>query len=207
MVRRLVMVRHGETDFNRERRVQGHLDVPLNATGMAQARAIAQRLASFPLVHCVASDLARAADTARQIAARHGLDVEFTPDLREAHLGVLQGRLYDESSHILRLEADDVPHNDIRTGPPGGESLLDVRRRAQRFVRQLTKRAPTLPDGDILIVGHGGSLRAVLAVVLGLPTTAAWAFRFHNCALTIVDWNPAGRSLLVCYNDSAHLVG
>lgn len=206
-MRRILLVRHGETEFNRARRIQGHLDVPLNESGRAQARAIGQRLAGEQIAYCVSSDLSRAADTAREIVRHHDLDLVLTPDLREAHLGELQSRYLHELD-LLPPELTSYRRlRDTRAKPPGGESLLDVRRRAQRVARGLAKSDRSLPPGDFLVVGHGGSLRALLTVLLGLPCLAARSFRFENCGLTAVDWDPSGHATLLAYNDCAHLAG
>lgn len=205
--RRVLLVRHGETDFNREGRSQGHLDVPLNATGMAQAQAIAARLAGERVVHCVSSDLLRARHTAEAVALPRGITVDLTSDLREAHLGVLQSCLIRDWGEILGQDSDYLARLSARAKPPGGESPLDVRRRVQRFVRQFRARSDALPPGDVLIVGHGGSLRALLSILLGLPPAAGWVFRFDNCALTMVDWRPGDHSQLLAFNDHSHLLG
>lgn len=206
-MRRLLLVRHGETDFNRERRYQGHIDTPLNATGLAQARAIGQRLSTFPIVYCGASDLARAATTAAEIARHHGIEVELLPGLREAHLGVLQGQLLQEFGQILGDESEYLAQRSPRARPPDGESPLDVRRRARKVVRALASRERELPLGDLVLVGHGGSLRALSAVLLGLPPAAGWIFGFDNCSLTTIEWHPGGRSILRAHNDCNHLAG
>ena len=133
------------------------------------------------------------------------LAIELSPDLREAHLGVLQSHLYSDFGTILGEDAEYLTRPGVRSKPPGGESPLDLRRRARRFLSQFGENEQGLPPGEVLLVGHGGSLRALLTVLLGLPTEAAFAFRFRNCALTVVDWQPGGRSQLVAFNDRAHL--
>lgn len=205
--RRVLLVRHGQTQSNLEQRWQGHIDTPLNETGTAQARAIGQRLAGWPIVFGASSDLSRSAETARLILEHHGIEPELTPLLREASLGVLQGRRYAEADVLLRDDADYLARLSTRARPPGGESPLDVRRRVRRFVRKLIEQEASLPPGDILVVAHSGSLRALMAVLLGLPPAAAWNFYFDNCTLSVVDWKPNGRSELRCHNDAGHLVG
>lgn len=208
-MRRLILVRHGETDFNVSRRFQGHLDTCLNAVGEAQARAAASRLASELVVLCVSSDLRRCSATARAIAEPHHLEVELDPDLRESHLGDLQGRFIDDWGSILGDDSEWVARRTVRSRPPGegGESALDVRRRIRRFVRHLAEREPELPAGTIVIVGHGGSLCALTAYLLGFPPAAATAFRFNNCSLTTINWTPGGRTLLMGHNEISHLAG
>lgn len=206
-MRRLLLVRHGETDFNRERRFQGHIDTPLNASGLAQARAIGQRLSTWPIVYCGASDLARAATTAAEIARHHDVEVELLAGLREAHLGVLQGELIHEFGRILGDESEYLAQRSPHARPPEGESPMDVRRRVQKVVRALAAREAELPPGDLVLVAHGGSLRALAAVLLGLPPAAGWVFGFDNCSLTTIEWHPGGRSMLRAHNDCGHLAG
>jgi uncharacterized phosphatase len=151
MATTILLVRHGETDWNVERRVQGHTDRPLNETGRAQARALADELEGTPLDAVYASDLVRAHETARIVAARRGLDVVVIPDLREREFGTWEGMTDRE---IL----DRFPH--ARSGPWGdGETPEQMSRRVFEALRRI---AETHPDGRVLVVSHGGPLRAVL---------------------------------------------
>jgi len=115
--RRLLLVRHGETDFNREGRSQGHLDVPLNVLGMAQAEAIAARLTDADLVRCVSSDLLRARHTAEAVALPRGIPLDLTADLREAHLGVLQSQLIRDWGEVLGQDSDYLARLSSRARP------------------------------------------------------------------------------------------
>ncbi len=204
---RLLLVRHGETEYNHAGRIQGQLDTPLNDTGLAQARAIGRRLAGSPVIRCYTSDLTRAADTAREIAVHHGINAEPFPELREAHLGILQGVSLRDVEATLADDAAYLLHQDIHARPSGGESPLEVRRRCQRFAGRLRRELKLLSAGDVVIVGHGGSLRALTAVLLGLPASAGWSFRFDNGSLTVIEWRPDRQPLLVTYNDRIHLAG
>jgi broad specificity phosphatase PhoE len=202
--RRLLLVRHGETDYNRAGRYQGHLDIPLNSRGLEQAAALSRRLAAWPIVRVYSSDLSRSLQTAEAIAGPHGLAVELAPDLREAHLGVLQGELIRSGNALQGDAGAAFVRSDVRAKPEQGESVLDVRRRVQRFMRRLRPALGELPPGDIVIVGHGGSLQALAAVALGLSPKAGFAFRFRNCCLTIVGSDALGRPNLLAHNDCCH---
>src|SRR5262245_16808019 len=125
--RPLVLVaRHGETEWNRERRIQGHEDVALSETGRAQARALAERLKRAPCARVVSSDLVRAKETAEAVAAALGLRVETDPRLREQHLGEWQGLTFPE----VRLRHPDLARRfaerdpDVR--PPGGQTRREL---------------------------------------------------------------------------------
>ncbi len=202
-----MLVRHGETGFNRDGRIQGQLDTALNSTGLAQARAIGQRLTGSPVIRCYSSDLTRAVSTAREIAIHHGIDVELVPELREAHLGVLQGVFLRDVETTLADDAAYLLRQEIHARPTGGESPMEVRRRCQRFAARLRPVGASARAGDVVIVAHGGSLRALTAVLMRLPASAGWSFRFDNASLTVIDWRSNRQPLLVTYNDRSHLAG
>jgi broad specificity phosphatase PhoE len=147
----ILLVRHGETDWNLENRVQGHSDRPLNDTGRAQARALAEQLADEPLDAVYASDLMRARDTARAVAATHGLPVLAMPELREKNFGTWEGMTDVEIRERFPQAA---------SGPWGdAETTDDV---ADRVLEALHGIAERHPGGRVLAVSHGGPLRAVL---------------------------------------------
>jgi probable phosphoglycerate mutase len=148
----ILLARHGETDWNLESRVQGHTDRPLNATGLEQARALAHLLAREPLVAVYASDLVRARDTAVIVAGVHGLDVTLDPDLREKNFGSWEGLTDVE---ILQRFPDAV-----RGTWGDGEATEAVAVRAIAAIDRIRARHPAAP---VLVVSHGGPLRAILA--------------------------------------------
>lgn len=148
----LLLARHGETDWNLDRRVQGHTDVPLNETGISQARALAVGLAAEPLVAVFSSDLVRASDTAAAVAALHGLPVTVDPNLREKNFGSWEG-LTDTEIGERFPEAKRGFWGD-------GETTEAVAERAVAAVERIRLR---YPEGLLLIVSHGGPLRALLA--------------------------------------------
>jgi len=147
----ILLVRHGETDWNLERRVQGHSDRPLNETGRAQARALAQQLAGEPVDAVYASDLLRALDTARPLAEALGLPVQTLPGLREKHFGTWEG-LTDVEIRERFPQSDGGPWGDA-------ETTEDV---AARVIAALHDVAGRHRGGHVVIVTHGGPVRAVL---------------------------------------------
>lgn len=147
----ILLARHGETDWNLERRVQGHTDRSLNERGLEQARALAESLAGERLDAVYASDLRRAVDTANEVARRHGLDVVALPELREKHFGTWEG-LTDEDV-LARFP-------DARRGHWGDGETPD--QLADRVLAGLRRIAAEHPGGHVLVVTHGGPLRAVL---------------------------------------------
>jgi broad specificity phosphatase PhoE len=159
-VTELLIARHGETDWNAERRWQGHADVPLNATGREQARALAEELAAGARIDIVySSDLARARETAAIAADRLGLELVLDPDLREIDVGSRQGRTW--------LEIDDGPEWD---GEPNESH-------AARILGALMRVARRHENGRVLVVTHGGSMHRVREH-LDLEQT-----RYANCAV------------------------
>ena len=147
----VLLARHGETDWNLERRVQGHIDTPLNETGWAQAESLADELAGEQLDAVYASDLARARETAGVVAARHGLPVVTVRELREKDFGTWEG-LTDEDVFSRFPEARNGPWGDAETS----EEL------AGRVLAALHDIAGRHPGGRVLVVTHGGPLRAVM---------------------------------------------
>jgi probable phosphoglycerate mutase len=159
----ILLARHGESDWNREVRWQGHADRPLTERGREQALALAVRLDPFPLAAIYASDLARARDTARAVARRRSLPVVARRDLREVDIGSWSGYSREE------LEASD-PEGvrrwlDGGRGWHGGESYEEM---AERVVRAVLEIAHDHPGEHVLIVCHGGCVRAVHARALGI---------------------------------------
>jgi broad specificity phosphatase PhoE len=147
----ILLVRHGETDWNLHRRLQGHADTPLNRRGREQARDLAAELADEPIDAVYSSDLVRAHETARVVAEAHGLDVTAIDDLRERNFGTWEG-LSDDEIHARFPEA--------ATGVLGdGETREEM---ARRVFDALQRIADSHPGGRVLVVSHGGPLRAVL---------------------------------------------
>jgi broad specificity phosphatase PhoE len=182
------LVRHGETHSNRDGVFQGHLDIELNERGEEQARRVGEYLAGVRFDAVYASDLQRAAHTARLIAG-DCVDVTLDPDLREMHYGVLQGVRYREAHQALEPHglAEQWSSGEFhRRGLalPGGESLRRFRSRSSRFVGRLERAHPPDEDHQVLVVAHGGKLAVLLTVLLGLPGRYRHAFRFANCSIT-----------------------
>ena len=151
MATTILLARHGETDWNRDRRVQGHSDVPLNDTGREQAQELAKQLARERFDAVYASDLARAKETAEIATAGRGLPVLELRDLRERHFGTWEG-LTDEVSR------DRFPQS--RTGPWGdGETIEEMSTRVVAALRAIAARHP---GRSVLVATHGGPMRAAL---------------------------------------------
>jgi broad specificity phosphatase PhoE len=171
--RRLVMLRHGQTDFNAGSRMQGQLDSALTELGRAQAVAAAEVLGKLQPLLIVSSDLHRAYDTAVTLGERTGQPVRVDPRLRETHLGDWQGLTHtevDTQAPGARLAWRD----DARWAPHGGESRVDVAARSVPVVAELVLGEPEWgdpdgPDRPVVLVAHGGLIAALSAALLKLP--------------------------------------
>lgn len=203
-MQRLWLVRHGETESNRDGIFQGHLDAALNERGIEQATRMADCLAGVRFDRIFSSDLSRAGRTAELIATRQNAIVEYDRDLREMHYGVLQGVRYDTAASVLAEQGLADAWHDGRfasrgMAAPGGESARMVRHRAKRFLGRIADNCGSDAPTNLLIVAHGGQLRIMLTVLLALPLAHRNAFAFANCGLSRVS-RYDGRSVLDLHN-------
>jgi glucosyl-3-phosphoglycerate phosphatase len=170
--RRLVMLRHGQTEFNADSRMQGQLDTHLTDLGLAQAAAAAEVLGKRQPLLIVSSDLRRAYDTAVVLGERIGLEVRVDERLRETHLGDWQGLTHQQ----IDFDAPGARmawRDNARWAPHGGESRVDVAARSLPLVAELVAEQPEWgvdqPDRPVVLVAHGGLIAALTAKLLGLP--------------------------------------
>jgi probable phosphoglycerate mutase len=156
-ITRICFARHGETDWNAERRMQGHIDTPLNSHGQAQAKLLAQSLqrAGHTFDHLYSSDLERAADTAKQVSSALGLGITIDPIFRERHVGVLQGLRLDDAPQAIPEIWQAHLARDIQHDLGGGESIQAFHERAQQALAMLVAAHA---GQTILVVSHGGTL-------------------------------------------------
>ncbi|MFZ0832321.1 MAG: glucosyl-3-phosphoglycerate phosphatase [Mycobacterium sp.] len=171
-VRKLVMLRHGQTEFNAGSRMQGQLDTELSELGRQQAVAAAEVLGKRDPLLVASSDLRRAYDTAIVLGERIGSPLVVDERLRETHLGDWQGMTHVEVDHAApgaRIEW----RNDATWAPGGGESRVDVARRSVPMVAEIVASQPDWGseelDRPVVLVAHGGLIAALTAQLLGLP--------------------------------------
>lgn len=155
------LVRHGQTEWNSSKRAQGQADIALDARGHEQAIAAAFELSRKKIDGVYSSDLMRAVDTARPIAEGHGLEVQVMPEFREIDQGEWEGLHVDEIKERWPDMWGPARHYSTR---PGGESPQQVRKRA---LEGLAKVVAEHPEGDVVIVSHGGTIRWLAAEALG----------------------------------------
>jgi probable phosphoglycerate mutase len=203
---RIILVRHGVTDWNRARRFQGQIDIPLNDEGRRQAELTGRRFASGsegqPVSAVLASDLARAMQTAEPIARSLGLPVQQEPRLRERHYGAFEGLTHDE----IERQHEDAWHRWRRREPDfalpgGGESLRSFHRRVEEALRSLAERYRC---ATIVAVAHGGVLDCAYRIAAGLPLDAPRGHELLNASLNRIEFD-GSRFGLVDWADVAHL--
>jgi alpha-ribazole phosphatase len=200
---RLVLVRHGQTDWNLDGRWQGQTDVPLNATGLAQAQAVGLALAGRRLDAIYASDLQRAHMTAEAVAAHHSVSVIPEPRLREINLGDWEGLTFDQLAARDQARMAQWVENAVEATAPNGESQRDLLARVWSLLDDLRQR----PVGEtVLLVAHGGTLRSLLCLALGVPPQNHWRFSVSSTSISELHLYADG-AMLTRFNDQHHLDG
>lgn len=196
----LMLVRHGQTEWNAQRRYQGQSDVPLSALGRRQAARLAERLAGEEIDAVYASDLGRAFETAQMIVENTGLEVVPEPRLRELKFGVMEGLTFEEAQarypEMIAAWLDDFNR------PPQGAETIDVFN--ARCVALLEELQGKHDEQVVLLVAHGGSLSEILRVVLGLSPEKRWYLEMENASLSEVQIGEKYVSLKRL-NDTCHL--
>ena len=180
----LFLVRHGETDWNVAKRYLGQRDLPLNSRGHRQAEHLAQELREIEFLRCYSSDLARAKQTASAIIMERDLAITLEAALREASFGTWEGLTYAEVCRQYPLEAAAWVDSQGLTQPGGGESLGDLEERLVNWLEDLYAEDP---EGNILVVTHGGPLRVLLCLLLGLPVIKHWKFSVGPATLAVLE--------------------
>lgn len=179
------LVRHGETQWNAERRIQGQSDSPLTAKGELQAVQVGERVRTYGITHVIASDLGRTQRTAEIIADACGCGVTLDARLRELDMGILEQRHLDSLSaqeeEWRRLVVNGTPNGRI----PEGESMQELSERMHAGLAACLN----LPAGSRpLLVSHGIALRCLVSTILGLPAHAERRLRLRNCSISRVDY-------------------
>ena len=199
----LLIVRHGETEWNAEGRIQGHTDIGLSENGAQQARSLGQRLADRQIAVAYSSDLKRTSETARLALGHRNVVLNETPRLREYHKGIFEGMTLTEIQTQFPDEYPKYLEKDLSYAPEGGETTRDVSTRMASIFQEI--KAKHL-DETVLVVSHGGALRAAMVSLLGMPLEGNWSFVFGNCGLTMVD-TFADNAVLRLFNDTSHING
>jgi len=198
---KFIVVRHGETVWNAEGRIQGHLDSELNEEGLAQALLVGERMAREPFDHFYCSDLRRALQTAQPIVKRSDKVPTVTPRLRERNLGIFQGLTSEECQHKYPQEYRRFHRREVDHVMPGGESVRQLNARVSEFFDEL---AVEHAGQTVLVVTHGGVLDALHRHVMRIPLERPRDFSIYNASLNIVRLSN-GRWVLDLWGDISHL--
>ena len=202
---RILAIRHGETAWNVDGRLQGHRDIPLGDTGRVQARRLARALAGRGDIDAiVSSDLSRALETARIVAEAQGLPVTTDIGLRERCFGDFEGRTFAEVSAAWPPEAERWRRRDPDWSPPGeqAESLLRFQERVTHAVQAL---AAQNIGKQLALFTHGGVLDVLYRAATGLGLRDARTWALGNTAVNRLLWTPDGGLTLVGWADTMHL--
>lgn len=200
---RIIAIRHGETAWNVDTRIQGQLDIGLNETGHWQAARAAQALVGESIQAIYASDLQRAWETAQSIAKIAGPLPQPEIGLRERGFGIFQGRTFAEIESTWPEESRRWRQRDPHWAPEGGESLAALTQRVTDTTAELASRHP---GEQIVLVAHGGVMDALYRAATGQSVQAPRTWHLGNAAINRLLWTPQGLSL-VGWSDTRHLEG
>lgn len=200
---RLLAIRHGETAWNRDTRIQGHLDIPLNELGQAQAQRVAAALRGDVVDAIYSSDLARARQTAEAVAAATGAPLRVDPALRERAFGIFEGCTWAEIAERWPEQSERWRRRDLDFAAEGGETLP---RFYARCVSAVERLAAAHPGQTIAIVAHGGVLDCLYRAGSRLPLQAARSWTLGNATINRLLYSTQGLSL-IGWNDDLHLDG
>lgn len=199
---RIIVIRHGETAWNVDTRIQGHLDIPLNETGRQQARRLGMALAGGPPLDAIyTSDLSRAHETARAAGDATGAPVIPDTRLRERKFGIFEGRTFADIEVELPEQSMRWRKRDPEFAPEGGESLIELRERVVGTAADLAARHA---GGHIALVAHGGVLDILYRTATGQDLLAPRTWILGNAAINRLLWTPEGFTL-IGWSDTTHL--
>ena len=197
----IILVRHGETDFNASETFRGRADVPLNETGLRQAQLLGKYLSSEKIDVVYSSPLQRALKTAEAIAAPHKLKVNIVANLNDIDCGQWQGLTLKEVKDSYGDVYQDWLDTPEQVKIPGGESLEDVRKRALPFVQDAVLRCG---EGKIVLVSHRAVNKVLICALLRLDNSSFWSFKMDTGAITRFTFN-GNRAVLTSLNDTSFL--
>jgi probable phosphoglycerate mutase len=198
---RVLALRHGQTAWNAELRMQGQLDIPLDDTGREQVRRLAQALAAEPLAAIYSSDLERALDTARALASATGAPLSTHTSLRERHFGRFQGHSPAELDAQWPEDVARWRSREPDFAPTGGETLQQFQ---LRCVQAAAGFAAAHPGQQIALVAHGGVLDCLYRAAVGVALDAPRSWQLGNATINRLLFNGEGFAV-VGWNDRAHL--
>ncbi|MBM0741397.1 histidine phosphatase family protein [Phormidium sp. CLA17] len=207
---RLLLVRHGETEWNRQKRFQGQIDVPLNDNGRSQSNQAAEFLKAIPIDHAITSPMLRPKETAEVILQHHpDVALDFEDNLKEISHGLWEGKLESEIEQEFPGELQRWQQTPEVVQMPAGENLQQVWDRATTAWDEIVQAAVNQPKpGTTLVVAHDAVNKAILCYVLGLEPNRFWSFKQGNGAVSVIDYAAADQPpVMMAMNITAHLDG
>ncbi len=197
----LILVRHCESEWNTEGRIQGHTDSPLTARGRLQAQQVTARLAKIEIVAAYSSDAGRARDTAELIAAPRGLTVSVREDLRERCYGALEGKTLEEAAREDTGWLEAWRADRLRLAPPGGETQPEMAHHVMGALREIVAAHP---GRNVAVVTHGGPIKSAVLDILQTPISSWDRTWVSNGSITILR-GTAELLRVASFNDTCHL--
>lgn len=199
---KLILVRHGETDWNRDNRVQGHSDIGLNERGKEQARCLASQLKDETVTAIYSSPLRRAWETASTIAEFHQVPLQVEPDLAELDVGEMDGLTFEE----MRSKYGDILREWVRdAGPvkmPNGESLEELQERAWTAIQRMLQRHA---EGTVIVISHNFTINTIICRAIALALCDFRKLGLSVASISVLDLTERGGARLVLLNDTCHL--
>ena len=196
---KIILIRHGETEWNVNEVFRGRIDIELNETGMKQAQLLAKYLSDVKMDAVYSSPLKRALKTAEMIASYHKIRVEIAPGLIDFDYGKWQGLPHQEVKDKYKELYAEWIENPYRVKIPAGESLDDVRERATGVVDNVIRH-----EGTVALVSHRVVNKVLICALLGLDNSHFWNIKQDNCGITIFTYKN-GRFILTKHNDTSYL--
>ena len=200
---KLLITRHGETEWNTIHRYQGQSDIPLNEMGIKQAEQIARRLAKEKIDAIYSSDLSSAVDTAKSIAdmQEHTPVIQADARWRELSFGDWEGLNHEEINAKWHDEVTKWYADQVNSSLPNGETILQLAKRVQSALDELKNKHK---DETVLVVSHSGAIQTLLCLTLGVDLSRYWQFRVLQASLTIISFHE-GSAILNLFNDISHM--
>jgi alpha-ribazole phosphatase len=205
-VTHVLLIRHGETEWNATKRIQGHSNTPLNDLGRKQARALAGRLKNKAIAAIYSSDLDRAKETIAPTAAALGMEIQTDVRLREKSFGDWEGLSLDEVAEkypeLWQMYHTD---HDLKTPIPNGETWEQVQARVLDCLKDILAKHSL--DETVIVVSHGGSVRPIIMYALNAPLTSIIRVSVDNAGITHLEFRTSSTGRVHTLNDTAHLEG
>lgn len=198
---RIFLIRHGETEWNRQNRLQGHTDVKLSPEGILQAKLLAEHTPFKHVDEIYSSDLSRAFDTAGIIAERFNLTVKLMPELREMNYGDWEGRFISELVAESPKDFGKFFTDPERCHPPHGETFLECQARVMIGIRDIIANHD---NQNVIVVSHGAAIRLIIGAALDIPIHKIWAISQFNMALSVLRVDD-GKFTVELINSTEHL--